>query len=209
MFINTQNSEVVTMGPISMDVITMDVRVKKTYKSLLDAFEELLKENRYEYITISMLCAKAMVRRTTFYKHFDDKDSFFKFYMSQKRSELEDICGASTKNLDVGAYRVYMLDSLMTFLVDNETLVNNVMKSSQNNTLLESLADFMASDLKVMLQNQISQGSLMSEIDYEYLSAAMSGATIQTVKHWWSNGHKLKDRKKVVVANALLFPLKA
>ena len=198
MFINTRKKE----------MIKMDMRVRKTYKSLLVAFEELLKKNRYENVTISMLCDKAMVRRTTFYKHFDDKDSFFKFYMSQKRCELEEICGASTKNLDVGAYRVHMIDSLMTFLVDNETLVDNVMKSSQNSTLLESLAEFMASDMKVMLENQEGEASLLQDVDYEYLSAAMSGATIQTVKQWWSNGHKSKDRRKVVEANALMFPLK-
>ena len=187
----------------------MDMRVRKTYKSLLDAFEELLKKNRYENITISMLCDKAMMRRTTFYKHFDDKDSFFKFYMSQKRTELEEICGANIQSLDISAYRVHMLDSLMTFLIDNEMLVNNVMKSSQNSTLLESLADFMTSDMKLMLQDQEGQASFLSGIDYEYLSAAMSGATIQTIKQWWINGHKSKDRRKVVEANALLFPLNA
>ena len=187
----------------------MDMRVRKTYKSLLEAFEELLKKNRYENVTISMLCDKAMVRRTTFYKHFDSKDSFFKFYMTQKRVELEEICGANTHHLDAGAYRVYMLDSLMTFLIDNETLVDNVIKSSQNSTLLESLADFMASDMNVMLQNQEGKAGLSDRVDYEYLSAAMSGATIQTIKQWWSNGHKSKDRKKVVTANAFLFPVNA
>lgn len=186
----------------------MDLRVKKTYRCLITAFEDLLKKNRYENITISMLCDKAMVRRTTFYKHFYDKDDLFKFYMSQKRCELEEICGASTKNLDAGAYRVHMLDSLMTFLLDNETLVNNVIRSSQNGTLLESIANFIASDMKVMLENQEDTCRSLRDIDYEYLSVAMSGATIQTIKQWWSNGHKLKDRRKVVEANVLMFPFK-
>ena len=185
----------------------MDMRVKKTLKNLLDSFEELLQIHRYEDITVSMLCDKAMLRRTTFYKHFDDKDSFFKFYMSQKRTELEEICGVNNMALDVGAYRVHMLDSLMTFLIDNETLVNNLMKSLQSNTLLDSLAEFMSKDITAMMKKQEQQSGKAFASDYDYLGAAMSGATIQTIKQWWANGHKSKDRKIVVEVNSLLFPI--
>ena len=187
----------------------MDMRVRRTYKNLLEAFEKLLQKNKYENITISMLCEEAMMRRTTFYKHFDDKDDFFKFYMTQKRSELEEICGVNMKGMEASAYRVHMLDSLMTFLTDNETLVNNVMTSSQSSPLLESLSAFMASDMKRMLEEQRVRAFFEAETDYEYISAAMSGATVQTIKQWWANGHKSKDRKKVVGANALMFPLKS
>ena len=184
----------------------MDMRVKKTLKNLLDSFEELLQIHRYEDITVSMLCDKAMLRRTTFYKHFDDKDSFFKFYMSQKRTELEEICGANTKELDFNAYRVYMLDTLMAFLTDNEALVNNIIKSSQSSTLLDSLAEFMSKDGVKMLQKQTARTKEMSACDCKYLAAAMSGSTIQTIKLWWANGHKSKERKNAVQANFALFP---
>ena len=113
------------------------------------------------------------------------------------------------KGMEASAYRVHMLDSLMTFLTDNETLVNNVMTSSQSSPLLESLCAFMANDMKRMLKEQRVTAFFEAETDYEYISAAMSGATIQTIKQWWANGHKSKDRKKVVGANALMFSLKS
>ena len=184
----------------------MDMRVKKTLKSLIESFEKLLNNNRYEDVTVSMLCENAMIRRTTFYKHFDDKDSFFKFYMTQKRAELEEICGANTGALDVVAYHVYMLDSLMTFLTDNVALVNNLIKSSQSSTLLDSLAEFMTSSVMATLKSK-QKGGASSNVNSEYIGACVSGATIQTVKHWWANGHKSKDRSKVVQANAMLLPM--
>lgn len=57
----------------------MDLRIQKTYRSLLVAFTKLLETHRYEDVTIAMLCDEAMIRRTTFYKHFADKSEFFSF----------------------------------------------------------------------------------------------------------------------------------
>lgn len=57
----------------------MDLRIKKTYRALFDAFTELLEEHRFEDLTVAMLCDRAMIRRTTFYKHFRDKNDYFAF----------------------------------------------------------------------------------------------------------------------------------
>ena len=57
----------------------MDLRIKKTYLSLHNAFVELLEEKRFEDLTVNELCDRAMIRRTTFYKHFADKYEYFTF----------------------------------------------------------------------------------------------------------------------------------
>ena len=45
--------------------IPVDLRIKKTYRALFDAFTELLEEHRFEDLTVAMLCDRAMIRRTT------------------------------------------------------------------------------------------------------------------------------------------------
>ena len=57
----------------------MDLRIERTYRSLIEAFTRLLEERLYEDVTVAMLCNEAMIRRTTFYKHFADKGEFFSF----------------------------------------------------------------------------------------------------------------------------------
>lgn len=66
----------------------MDLRIKKTYRALFDAFTELLEEHRFEDLTVAMLCERAMIRRTTFYKHFRDKNDYFAFYVDELMSGL-------------------------------------------------------------------------------------------------------------------------
>ena len=50
----------------------LDFRIEKTYMSLHNAFTTLIEERHFEDFTVNDLCERAMIRRTTFYKHFAD-----------------------------------------------------------------------------------------------------------------------------------------
>src|SRR4051812_47576086 len=51
----------------------LDLRVRRTYKFLWDALMTLMTEHDFESITVTDICERAMVHRTTFYKHYEDK----------------------------------------------------------------------------------------------------------------------------------------
>lgn len=51
----------------------LDLRVRRTYKFLWDALITLMHERDLESITVTDICERAMVHRTTFYKHYEDK----------------------------------------------------------------------------------------------------------------------------------------
>ena len=51
----------------------LDLRVRRTHKLLWDALLTELSERTFEDISVSALCERAMVHRTTFYKHYADK----------------------------------------------------------------------------------------------------------------------------------------
>lgn len=51
----------------------IDLRIRRTHKLLSNSLMSLLTEKSFEDIRISDICDRAMVHRTTFYKHFEDK----------------------------------------------------------------------------------------------------------------------------------------
>jgi AcrR family transcriptional regulator len=51
----------------------VDLRVRRTHKLLWEALLAELSERPFEEITVSAICERAMVHRTTFYKHYEDK----------------------------------------------------------------------------------------------------------------------------------------
>lgn len=59
----------------------IDLRIRRTHKLLWDSLFELMTQSKQKYstITINQICDRAMVHRTTFYKHFEDKDDLLAF----------------------------------------------------------------------------------------------------------------------------------
>ncbi len=50
----------------------MDLRIKKTRRSIIDAFLELRAKKPLEKITVKELCDKAEINKSTFYCHYTD-----------------------------------------------------------------------------------------------------------------------------------------
>ena len=124
--------------------IWMDLRIKKTYRALFDAFTELLEEHRFEDLTVAMLCDRALIRRTTFYKHFRDKNDYFAFYIDelmsglpQKRADADGAEGAE----DVRALRHEVFADAMDLILAHEQLMDNILASSMSGMLTNVICD--------------------------------------------------------------------
>lgn len=51
----------------------LDLRVRRTQKLLWEALIALLEHQDFEAISVKDICDRAMIHRTTFYKHYEDK----------------------------------------------------------------------------------------------------------------------------------------
>src|SRR5215510_5102896 len=60
-----------------------DLRVRRTHKFLWEALMVELSERPFEAITVKDICERAMVHRTTFYKHYEDKYALLERGMQQ------------------------------------------------------------------------------------------------------------------------------
>lgn len=65
-----------------------DLRVRRTRLMLREALLALLKEKEFDSISIRELTARAKVRRSTFYLHYQDKDAFITQLMKEMLDEL-------------------------------------------------------------------------------------------------------------------------
>ena len=65
-----------------------DLRIRRTHKLLWEALMEELSERTIEEITVSDICERAMVHRTTFYKHYEDKYALLERGIRQMYDDL-------------------------------------------------------------------------------------------------------------------------
>ena len=70
----------------------LDLRQRRTRQSLVKALEELLVERPYQSLSVTDICQRAMVHRTTFYAHFNDKQELLRYLLLGVERRCVDAC---------------------------------------------------------------------------------------------------------------------
>ena len=130
----------------------VDLRIQKTYLALSNAFVALLEEKRFDELTVNELCERAMIRRTTFYKHFADKYDFFAYYIREVVSTFRDQLAPDVKDGEIRDYFLLMSRELLQFLHKHERMVRNIKNSSMFPVLLSILLDQITEDMVLILR---------------------------------------------------------
>ena len=186
--------------------IWMDLRIKKTYRALFNAFTELLEEYRFEDLTVAMLCDRAMIRRTTFYKHFRDKNDYFAFYVDelmsglpQKRDDADGTEGAG----DVRTLRHEVFDDAMNMILAHEQLMDNILASSMSGMLTGMICDRIARSICERVMSALDEDAL-APVSLETTSEFVAGGIIRLFTKWWESGHDLERQPEIAdVVDAL------
>ena len=79
-----------------------DLRVRRTHKLLWEALMAELSERAFEEITVTDICERAMVHRTTFYKHYEDKYAL----LEQGLHQMFDALVADEEHLPPSAFSI-------------------------------------------------------------------------------------------------------
>lgn len=184
----------------------MDLRIKKTYRALFDAFTELLEEHRFEDLTVAMLCERAMIRRTTFYKHFRDKNDYFAFYVDELMSGLPQKRtgkGNAVSADDVRVLRHEVFADAMDMILAHEQLMDNILESSMSGMLTSMICDRIAHSIRERVMSTLDEGAL-APVSLETTSEFIAGGIIRLFTKWWKSGHDLESRPEIAdVVDAL------
>lgn len=172
---------------------TLDLRVQKTYIALNNAFTELIEKKRFEDITINELCEKAMVRRTTFYKHFDDKIDYFAFYLKEtaKLFQMHSDTNESIENINT--YFLMMCRNLITFTVEHKAFVDGIIQSNLFPLLLDILIDTIRSDLISVYKKQ--NHNQISIDDFNLKAAFYAGGILSALYQYLKTEKNINENK--------------
>lgn len=175
----------------------MDLRVEKTYRSLTNEFMGLLEEKSFEDITVAELCDRAMIRRTTFYKHFADKNEFLIFFVKEIRNEFaQRVESENHDSNDVIENCVNMLNETLRFLEDHRKLVDNALSSRSASVILEALGDVIRGDiLKGLISNKEDK---RSENEKRMLATFVSGGITKMMLNWCHMGRPEEMKETMV-----------
>lgn len=136
---------------------TLDLRIVKTRRVLIDAFFNILK-NKVDSKPIKVvdICNKANISSITFYKHFRNKEYLLKYSINdQLINKLPIPLKLKPKNFRQLVY--YLLDFFERFYIDNENLIvscktsKNIMQKTYFDVLLKTIEWYTFNELKIVL----------------------------------------------------------
>ena len=94
----------------------IDLRIIKTKKNIYDAFISLMSEKTFEEIKVSEICDRALINRSTFYSHFDDKYTLFDSLISDMKQSLLDELDKNNKIHNTKEYYMEVLSNRSSWL---------------------------------------------------------------------------------------------
>lgn len=172
----------------------LDLRVQKTYKALVEAFEGLLHEKEFESISVTEICDAAMIRRPTFYKHFLDKYDFITFFIKHKMNEIFDF---AIQNADQAAddFFILVFEQLLEQFDNLLHLIFSIQMSANIIFELESAREYGKSMLSKYISKGVSRPELPMEISYK--GQIIMGITVQSV-FWYKEKKEQITREEMI-----------
>ena len=180
----------------------MDLRIIKTHKALADTFMQLLGEKRFEDITVSELCERAMVRRATFYKHFADIYEFFAFVITARREQTRAQSQEYIDETNLQSLYLNVTRNAIAFVNSNKKLVQLVLESKMLFTVLEILSEQIAKDLTQRLKKDVQNG-IPLPASPQFMAYFFTGALMYTLK-WWVKQKNVSEAELMKELTSLL-----
>ena len=129
-----------------------DLRIIKTKKVLFNSLLSLMKEKNFEKIKISDICDEALINRSTFYAHYEDKyDLLIALFEDQRLSLLEELVGENNES-HFKEYIMKLLGIVIDYIDDKKDVYSAILLHNRNGLLIDFLIDVIERDASERLK---------------------------------------------------------
>ena len=163
----------------------LDLRIRRTHKLLFDSLTSLLTEKSFDDIRISDICDKAMVHRTTFYKHFEDKYQLLDFLLRQLIQDFEEKSLQYTPGDNSKQYYTNLFRLLLEHMSENKKMYSIGLLN--NGSAMKQLQKIVLECIKSKLENDEANG-IKFIVPIAIIAEFYSPALVYSAGEWLEEG---------------------
>ena len=153
-----------------------DLRIVKTKKVLFDTLIKLMRQKNFDKIKISDICDEALINRSTFYAHYEDKyellDDFIDDLKISLLKDLED----NVNNVTTKEYIMELLSILIDHIDEKRDIYSAILLNNRNGFLVDFLIDVIERESLERLKN--NNDIMKSELPLDILVKFYAGGLI-------------------------------
>lgn len=183
-----------------METYKEDLRIVRTKKLLKDALFRLLQKKPIEDITVNEICDCAMIHRTTFYKHYEDKYHLLASLMQELQLSLlspEELSALSDRRREL-----YMLlaERIFSYLAENRAAYLKILEHNKSDVVLRMLYEISVKAVKGYVGG--SEQTCAGEIPAAAAARFYAGGLASLAIWYLQSGQNiaLSDMKRYVAA---------
>ena len=124
-----------------------DLRIVKTKKALYNSLLDLMKEKTFEEIKVSDICSNALINRSTFYAHFDDKYDLFSYYIKDLKKSLTHELKKNTSIKSTKEYYIGLIKILLDHIEEKKDSYLAIIINNRNSIVTDILYDTIDRDI--------------------------------------------------------------
>ncbi|MCK6226087.1 TetR/AcrR family transcriptional regulator [Staphylococcus hominis] len=168
-----------------------DLRVQRTKKALITTFSDLLETKSFDNITIQDLCEKANVRRSTFYRHFNDKYDLLNHIVGTLIEYFRTLHLPEIDPKDPRQFFNKFMKDILLFISDNKAMVKSVISINIYSEVYQILYNQIYAVVKQQIEfdKQIGQFYIDEFIYGEFLT----GGILSVILNWIQYGQQSID----------------
>lgn len=157
----------------------MDRRIRKSEEAITKAFVELIKEKRFEQITINDIANRADVNRGTVYLHYRDKFDLLDQCIQMQLTELFGDCLG--EDSDFLPSKTSMLRALQ-YLEQHISFYNRLL----GNEGVPAFRNYLMNLMVQSLSEQMERNALRTEVNQELFVQFLASAIVGVLELWIS-----------------------
>ena len=154
----------------------------ETKQILANALLDLLEHKPFSKITVNELCERAMIVRSTFYLHFQDKYKLLSYCLDEISENLDTLM----KPHDPKDFFIVMLSACQ----EKEKVFYNIFEAELNAELLEIFYQFFSRYITLALEDKLSKGALLPG-PVESVTAFYVGGLVGITLRWIKSNYQL------------------
>lgn len=162
-----------------------DLRVIKTRKNLYEALLYLLKDKTFEEIKVSDICEKALINRSTFYAHYNDKYELFADLIEDLKSSLAKELSTNSNISNSKEYYLEMLKIFLDHVEKEKDIYNAIIIHNQNSVIIDMVYDTLKEDIKNRLA--VEKSHEKNNIPRDIIAKFYLGAVLNVGTEWLKN----------------------
>ena len=175
-----------------------DLRIIKTNKVLYESLVNLLKTKTFEEIKVSDICNDALVNRSTFYAHFNDKYELFMSFINDLKESLTAELKTIDSNLTLKEYYLKLIEVFLNHVEGKENIYRSILINNRNSIIMDMIYNTITEDVNERIK------SMDLDMPSDIFLSFYLGGFINVGLEWFKNKKKYSKEEMLKYMGELM-----